>query len=90
MAERNPDPNAEDHHIGNDSDTTRAEIKLAGFFAEHNISFNTADHLVELSKNILPDSDILTKVYLKRTKLTKVIEEVGQCSKDHLHQLQIK
>lgn len=30
----------------------RAEIKLAAFFAEHNVAFRTVDHLVPLLKDI--------------------------------------
>ena len=44
------------------------EIKLTGFFAEHNISFNTADHLIDLLKNILPDSQIVKKNYPQKNK----------------------
>lgn len=36
----------------------RAEIKLAVFFTEHNIAFNTADYLIPLLKDIFIDSKI--------------------------------
>jgi len=35
-----------------------AEIKLARYFAEHNIPFLAADHLIDLLKEIFPDSGI--------------------------------
>jgi len=36
----------------------RAEIKLAAFIAEYNITIQTADHLIPLLKNIFTDSCI--------------------------------
>lgn len=57
----------------------RAEIKLACFLAEHNISFNTANHLVDLLKTIFPDSAIAREVKLKRTRCTEVVKTVGKC-----------
>lgn len=53
-----------------------AEIKLAGFVAEHNIAFNVMDHMVELLKSIFPDSKICNKINLKRTKVTNIIKHV--------------
>lgn len=53
-----------------------AEIKLGGFFAEHNIAFNVMDHMVEILKSIFPDSKICNKINLKRTKVTNIIKHV--------------
>lgn len=36
----------------------QAEIKLAGYFAEHNIPFLASDHLTDLLKEIFPNSGI--------------------------------
>lgn len=53
-----------------------AELKLAGFFVEHNIPFVNADHLVKLLKDVTPDSEIMKKVQLGRTKLTSIVKNV--------------
>jgi len=37
----------------------RAEIKLAAFFAEHNVAFCTVDHLVPLLKDICMNPEIV-------------------------------
>jgi hypothetical protein len=42
----------------------RAEILICNFLSEHNISFNTADHLTQILKKALPDSDIVKKIVL--------------------------
>lgn len=54
----------------------RAELKLAGFFAEHNIPFSLIDHLTQLQKDIFPDSEIAKGLRLGRTKLTVMIKNV--------------
>lgn len=56
---------------------TRAEIKLSSFLAEHNISFNTIDHLTDLLKDIFSDSAIAQKICLKRTKATTIMKSVS-------------
>lgn len=53
-----------------------AEIKLAGFFAEHNLSFSIVDHLVPLLKEIAPDSAIIKDMQVGRTKLTALVKNV--------------
>lgn len=53
-----------------------AEIKLCGFFAEHNIPFNVMDHMSSFLKSIFPDSEICKKVQLKRTKATSILKNV--------------
>lgn len=59
---------------------TRAEYKLAAFFAEHDLSFNSADHLVDLLKYLFPECNDIQK-------LTKVIDQMGQCNRETLHEV---
>lgn len=53
-----------------------AEIKLATFFAEHNVAFSTVDHLVPVLKDVFPDSSIASGVTLGRTKCTNIVKNV--------------
>lgn len=54
----------------------RAEIKLAGFFVEHNVAFYTTDYLISLLKNICIDSKIVHDLSLARSKCTNIIKEI--------------
>jgi hypothetical protein len=68
-----------------DKDVKIAEIKLTGYLAEHNISFNSIEHLEGLLKSIFPDSKICQKIKLKRTKATSIIKNViTPCAKENL------
>eukprot|EP00102_Acyrthosiphon_pisum_P012777 XP_008182066.1 PREDICTED: uncharacterized protein LOC100575879 [Acyrthosiphon pisum] len=53
-----------------------AEIKLAAYFAEHNVPFLGADHLSELLTEVFPDSEIAKNINVKRTKTTAIIKNV--------------
>lgn len=55
---------------------TRAEIKLCGFLAEHNLSFRLMDHLTPLLKDCFPDSKILQDMRLKSSKSAAVVMNV--------------
>lgn len=67
------------------TDVSKAEIKLSGFIAEHNVSFMAMDHLSDLLKEIFPDSKIAQEINLKRTKTTAIIKNViGASHKDNL------
>lgn len=41
-----------------------AEIKLASFFGEHNIAFQTLDHLTPVLQEIFPDSKMCKEVII--------------------------
>ena len=49
-----------------------AEIRMAAFISEHNLSFNIMDHFSELLPKLCPDSKIAAQFKSKRTK-TKCI-----------------
>ena len=49
-----------------------AELRLAAFVAEHNLSFNIMDHFSDLLPKLCPDSTIASDIKCKRTK-TKCI-----------------
>lgn len=67
------------------SKVQNAEIRLAAFFAEHNLSIQIAQFLLTLMKSILPDSEILKKMTLGRNKCTKIMTNVlGRCEKEKI------
>ena len=62
-----------------------AEIRLAAFFAELNISFLTSDHLIDLLKETFDDSETIQGLNMKRTKTTAIIKNViGASQKEEL------
>jgi len=54
----------------------RAEIKLAAFFAEHNVAFSTVDHLIPLIKDICIDSKIAQNLSLPRKKCSYIVKNI--------------
>lgn len=54
--------------------TKEAELRIAMFVTEHNISFNTTDHLVQLLKSISPE--VIPKLSCNRTKATAIVKNV--------------
>ena len=60
-----------------------AEMRMAGFISEHNLSFNIMDHFTDLLPKLCPDSKIATQFKSKRTK-TKCI--VRNALAPHFHQ----
>jgi len=69
--------------IDNNNDTLshqdrvkRAEIKLAAFFAEHNVAFSTVDHLVPLLKDICINPEIVQDLSLARKKCSYIVKNV--------------
>lgn len=59
-----------------ESKIKEAELKLAGFIAEHNLPFLVMDHLAELLSSVCLDSVIAANVQCKRTKTTCIIQNV--------------
>lgn len=53
-----------------------AEVKLAGFLAEHNITMSASDHLVDVLKNIFKDSQTAQNLSFGRTKATTIAKHV--------------
>ena len=71
-----------------DRQVMRAEIQMAAFIAEHNISFLTSDHMVPLSKSMFADSEIAKSMKCSRTKVTAIITNViGAQQKDNVASL---
>jgi hypothetical protein len=52
------------------------ELMLSAFFAEHNAAFLIVDHLTEILKSGVPDSQIIADMQLKRTKCTNIVKNV--------------
>ena len=55
------------------SKVMQAEVVMCNFIAQHNLSFQTADHLTDLLPKIFPDSKIAAGFACKRTKTTAII-----------------
>ena len=60
-----------------------AEMRIAGFLSEHNLSFNVMDHFTDLLPKLCPDSKTATQFKSKHTK-TKCI--VRNALAPHFHQ----
>ena len=56
-----------------ESQVRRAEVKVTGFIAEHNIPLAVADHLGPLFKNIFRDSKIAKNYACGKTKTTCIL-----------------
>lgn len=54
--------------------TKEAELRIAMFVTEHNISFNITDHLVQLIKSISPE--VISKISCNKTKTTAIVNNV--------------
>lgn len=76
-----------DGNSSHENSVAELELKLCSFMAEHNISYQTMDHLSEIIKSI-PDSKIAADIKLKRTKCTGVVRNIiGECHKSDLEAL---
>lgn len=54
----------------------RAEIKLVALFSSLNIAFHAIDKLCEALPVIFPNCNIAKKVFLHRTKTTKILQNI--------------
>ncbi|EEC16526.1 hypothetical protein IscW_ISCW024767, partial [Ixodes scapularis] len=64
------------HKVCAENDPVKiAEVKMAAFFAAHNVAFETVDHLIPLLKDI-SESKILDKVTLGRKKCTNIVKNI--------------
>ena len=59
----------DDHQIA------KSELLFAGYFAEHHIPFAHADNLLALCKRAFPDSQIASKLSMKQTKISYVMQD---------------
>uniref|UniRef100_H2ZRS9 DUF4371 domain-containing protein n=1 Tax=Latimeria chalumnae TaxID=7897 RepID=H2ZRS9_LATCH len=65
-----------------------AELKLAGFLAEHNIAMRAADHLTDVLKDIFKDSNIAQNLSFGRTKATAISKNIiGSCYFEELSEI---
>uniref|UniRef100_H3BFK0 DUF4371 domain-containing protein n=1 Tax=Latimeria chalumnae TaxID=7897 RepID=H3BFK0_LATCH len=65
-----------------------AELKLAGFLAEHNIAMRAADHLTDVLKDIFKDSNITQNLSFGRTKATAISKNIiGSCYFEELSEI---
>lgn len=60
-------------NYSNNDAVKEAELRLAAFISEHNISFRVMDHLSDLLPKLCPDSKIAANVRCKRTKTKSII-----------------
>lgn len=54
----------------------RAEIKIAAFYAEHNIPFRTVNQLIPLIKEICSDPQVVRDLKLPETESTQTVQNV--------------
>lgn len=54
----------------------KADLHIAAYVAEHNISYNAVEHLPKLIKAICPDSEIAKKIKCSRTKCSTIVKNV--------------
>jgi len=65
-----------EHILSHKDKVKRTEIKLAAFFAEHNVAFCTVDHLIPLLKDICIDPKIVQDFSLGRLKCASIVKNV--------------
>ena len=58
-----------------DEQIAKSKLLHAGYFAEHYILFSHADHVLTLCKRAFPDSHIASKLSMKKTKISYVMQD---------------
>lgn len=53
-----------------------ADLHLAAFISEHNLSYNLMEHLPALLPKLCPDSEIAKKIQCSRTKCSCIVKNV--------------
>ncbi|XP_050515459.1 uncharacterized protein LOC114328932 isoform X2 [Diabrotica virgifera virgifera] len=53
-----------------------AELHLAAFITEHNLSYNVMEHLPALMKNFCKDPEVVKKIKCGRTKCASLVKNV--------------
>ena len=64
-----------------------AEIRMASFISEHNLSFNVMDHFSDLLPTLCPDSEIAAHFKCKRTKAKSI---VNNALSPHFHEEHVR
>ena len=64
-----PKNEAMDHKVA------KAELNIAAYFSEHNISYLASDHFASMCKTAFPDSNICKNISVKRTKLSYLVQD---------------
>ena len=54
---------------------SKNELIFAGYFVEHILPFAAVDHLFDICKKALLDSNIVKNISMKRTKLSYIIQD---------------
>jgi hypothetical protein len=73
---KNVENNLTELKLSHKDKVKRAEIKLAAFFAEHNISFCSIDHLIPILKDIYDDSKVMQDITLGRNKCRNIVKDI--------------
>ena len=64
-----------------------AEMRMASFISEHNLSFNVMDHFSDLLPKLCPDSEIAAHFKCKRTKAKSIVKNALST---HFHEELVK
>lgn len=65
-----------DQKVSSQKSVQTAEIRIASFIVEHNLSVRVADHLTQLIKSVSLDSEITPQISCGRTKCSSIIKNV--------------